>query len=266
VVLLGLGAGGAICAARSEWTLARAATIVPAAASLTGVTALAAFSILTRIELDTFGLTEGQLAVLLFYYAILVVPYFFGGVALSLIFTTQIERIGIFYGIDLIGSAAGCYLFYLTLEPLGAPRAFVLACAAAGVAGLLLFRGLGSSSSAGKWIALGGLFLTLLAMPLAEAIIDARPAPSKSLAQKLDKHKDARLVSTRWTPISRIDVLEAEESTNDFLPIKVPGSIMKMMTADGDANTWMFQHADVRQGVPRPGPGEYTSYTVAFLL
>ena len=167
---------------------------------------------------------------------------------------------------DLIGSAAGCYLFYLTLEPLGAPRAFVLACAAACAAGLLLFRGFDSSSSVGKWTAVGGLVLTLSAMPFAETIIAARPAPSKSLAQKLDKHKDARLVSTRWTPISRIDVLEAGESTNDFLPIRVPGSIMKMMTADGDANTWMFQHGDVRNGVPRPGPAEYTSYTVAFLL
>src|SRR6185503_2532273 len=167
---------------------------------------------------------------------------------------------------DLIESAAGCYLFYLTLEPLGAPRAFVLACAAACVSGLLLLRGFDSSSVVGKWTALGGLVLTLAALPLSDAIIDARPAPSKSLAQKLAKHASARLVSTRWTPISRIDVLESDESTNDFLPFKVPGSIMKMMTADGDANTWMFQHGDVRNGVPRPGPAEYTSYTVAFLL
>ena len=266
VVLLGLGAGGAICAARSEWALARAATLVPASAALTGVTALLAFGALTRIELDTFGLTEGQLAVLLLYYAILVVPYFFAGVALSLIFTTQIERIGLLYGVDLIGSAAGCYLFYLALEPLGAPRAFVLACAAACASGLLLLRGFDSSSLAGKWTAVGGLVLTLAALPFAGAIVDARPAPSKSLAQKLAKHASARLVSTRWTPISRIDVLEADESTNDFLPFRVPGSIMKMMTADGDANTWMFQHADVRQGVKPPGPAEYTSYTVAFLL
>ena len=96
VVLLGLGAGGAICAARSEWVIARAATLVPAAAALTGVTALLAFGVLTRIELDTFGLTKGQLTVLLLYYGILVIPYFFAGVALSLIFTTQIERIGFF--------------------------------------------------------------------------------------------------------------------------------------------------------------------------
>jgi hypothetical protein len=265
VVLLGLGAGGAICAARSEWALTRAAIIVPTAATLTGVTALAAFAVLTRIELDTFGLTEGQLLVLLLYYAILVVPYFFGGVALSLIFTTQIEKISLLYGVDLIGSAAGCYLFYLTLEPLGAPRAFVLACGAACAASLLLAIGFGSRSVV-KWTALGGLLATMASMPFADAIIDARPAPSKSLAQKLGKYRGAHLVSTRWTPISRIDVLEADESTNDFIRIKVPGSVMKMMTADGDANTWMFQHGDVRNGVPHATPNQYTSYTVAFLL
>jgi len=181
VVLLGLGAGGAICAARSEWTVQRASTIVPAAAALTGVTSLAAFGILTRVELDTFGLTEGQLVVLLLYYAVLVVPFFFGGVALSLIFTTRIDKIGLLYGVDLIGSAAGCYLFYLMLEPFGAPRVFVLACAAASTAGLFLVNGF-RSPSVGKWTALGGLLVMLGSMPFAESVVVARLAPSKSLA------------------------------------------------------------------------------------
>ena len=265
VVLLGLGAGGAFCAARSEWLIGRAASIVPIAATLTGASSLVAFAALTRMELDTFGLTEGQIFTLLLYYAILVVPFFFAGVALSLIFTTQIERIGTLYGVDLIGSAAGCYLFYLTLEPLGAPRAFVLACATACAGGVLLAVGFGTTTMVGRWTAVAGVVVTLAAMPLAERIVDPRPAESKSLAKKL-KYKGARLVSTRWTPISRIDVLEADDSTNDFLPIVVPGNIMKMMTADGDANTWTFAHSDARNGTPRPQPAEYTSYTVAFLL
>src|SRR5437867_1942659 len=77
VVLLGLGAGGAVTAARSNWMLAHEAGVVAGSAALTGVTTLAAFAVLTSAELDTFQLTQGQFLSLLLYYAALVVPYCF---------------------------------------------------------------------------------------------------------------------------------------------------------------------------------------------
>ena len=267
MVLLGLGASGAVTAARSDWFLKSPGAVASTSAALAGLTTLAAFAITTRIELDTFELTGGRIVTLLFYYALLVVPYFFAGVSLSLVFATGADRIGTLYGIDLLGSAAGCYLFYLLIEPLGAPRALMVASALAAAAGILLAFGMPGSAAPRPYIAVAAVGLILLGIPFADDIIAAAPAPTKSLAVKLgDMYPGAHIVSTRWTPISRIDVLEADVSTDDFLPEKVPGNIMKMMTADGDANTWAFRHPDVRQPIPPAEPAEYSTYHEAFLV
>jgi SAM-dependent methyltransferase len=267
MVLLGLGASGAVTAAKSDWFLKAPASIASAAAALAGVATIAAFAITTRIELDTFELTGGRILTLLFYYGLLVIPYFFAGVALSLVFTTGVERIGTLYGIDLLGSAAGWYLFYLFIEPLGAPRALMVACVLAASSGILLSFGMSGSGGRKPLVAIASVVLIAASVPFADDIIAAAPAPTKSLAQKLgDLYPGAHIVSTRWTPISRIDVLEADVSTDDFLPQKVPGNIMKMMTADGDANTWAFRHPDVRKPLPPAQPEEYSTYHEAFLV
>jgi SAM-dependent methyltransferase len=267
MVLLGLGASGAVTAAKSEWFLKAPARVASTCAALAGVATLAAFAITTRIELDTFELTGGRILTLLFYYGLLVVPYFFAGVSLSLVFATGVDRIGTLYGIDLLGSAAGCYLFYLLIQPLGAPRALMVACALSAASGILLSYGLGSAGTPKPFVAIASVGLIVLGIPFADDIIAAAPAPTKSLAVKLgDMYPGAHIVSTRWTPISRIDVLEADVSTDDFLPEKLPGNIMKMMTADGDANTWAFRHPDVRKPLPDPDPAQYSTYHEAFLV
>jgi SAM-dependent methyltransferase len=267
MVLLGLGASGAVTATKSEWFLKRHASVASTCAALAGLTTVGAFAITTRIELDTFELTGGQILTLLFYYGLLVIPYFFAGVALSLVFATGVERIGTLYGIDLLGSAAGCYLFYLLIQPLGAPRALLVASALAAASGILLSYGFGDPRAPRPVVAIAAVGLILMSIPFADSIVAATPAPTKSLAVKLgDMYPGAHVVSTRWTPISRIDVLEADVSTDDFLHQKVPGNIMKMMTADGDANTWAFRHPDVRQPLPPADPAEYSTYHEAFLV
>jgi spermidine synthase len=263
VVLLGFGAGGAVTAALSGWVVRHHAGLASGSAAMTGVTTLAGFALLTRTELDTFELTGSQILSLLVYYAVLIVPYFFAGVCLSLIFTAGVQRIGLLYGVDLLGSGVGCYLFYLLIEPLGAPIALSAMCVQASVAGVLLAVGLGTWR--GLAIALAAAIGLAVTVPLANGIVAARPAASKSLARSLHA-QGARIVSTRWTPIARIDVLEADESTNVFLAHPLPGDQMKMMTADGDANTWMLRNPDVRGPLPTIPPSDYSSYTVAFLL
>ena len=119
VVLLGLGAGGAFLAVRSDKILARWDWWLAGSAGAAGVTTVVAFVVLSRLELDTFQLTKGQYSVLAAYYAILVTLCFFAGLALAILFTRGIRQIGRIYFIDLIGSALGAYLFYLLIQPLG---------------------------------------------------------------------------------------------------------------------------------------------------
>ena len=263
VVLLGLGAGGALLAVRTDQILARWDWWLAGSAGAAGVTTLAAFVLLSRLELDTFQLTKSQYVTLAAYYAILVVPYFFAGLALAILFTRGIQQIGRLYFIDLLGSAVGAYLFYLLIQPLGAPKALVLMSAGLALAGLCF--SLGSSSSRLRIASAGLVILLALAIPWSDQLILARAAGSKALANALETKKGARVVFTRWTPISRIDVLEADESTHPFLA-SVPGDQIKMLAADGDAQTYMFRHKDVRQGVARPSPSALSNYHAALLL
>ena len=264
VVLLGLGAGGAFLAIRSERILARWDWWLVGSASAAGVTTVVAFVVLSRLELDTFQLTKSQYASLSAYYAILVVPYFFAGLTLAILFTRGIQQIGRIYFVDLIGSALGCCLFYFLIQPLGAPTALVMMAAGLGLAGLCFSM---ASSSRRLRLVSGGLVVALaLSIPWSDQLIPTKAAGSKSLAFNLETTDGANLVLTQWTPMARIDVLEADESTNPFLRSAQPGDSMKMITVDGDANTWMFQHDDVRRGVPSPAPESLTSYHAAFLL
>lgn len=267
IVLLGLGAGGALLAIQSERILARWDWWLAGSASVAGLSTVASFMFLSRLEFDSFELTTKKYAVLGVYYGVLVVPYLCAGLALGIIFTRGIRRIGSIYFIDLAGSAVGAYLFYLLIGPLGAPKALVVMSAMLALSGLCFTLGSFKDPSSWRLVALSGAAVVILALaiPWSDSLIPARPAPSKSLAVTLRTKEGANIVFTRWTPIARIDVLEAKESTHDFLKNALPGDWMKMITVDGDANTWMFQHPDVRKEVPSL-PQNLTSYHAAFLL
>ena len=57
----------------------------------------------------------------------------------------------------------------------------------------------------------------LAAVPWADDLVPARPAGTKTLAETMEL-EGARIVETRWTPIARIDVVEADDSVHPFLP------------------------------------------------
>jgi hypothetical protein len=250
MVLLGLGAGGVWLSLRAERILARAELWLTLSTGLAGVTTVAAFAVLARLHLDTFQLSGSQVATLALHYAVLLVPYLLVGLALGILFTRGIARIGRLYFVDLLGSASGAVVFHLLIQPVGAPRALVLASAGVSLAGLLFAL----DTPSRRLRLLGGLLFTLTAaaIPWSDPLIPTRPAATKALAL-MSRQRGARIVYSRWTPISRIDVLESEEMSNPFAPGHWPGSLVKAVTIDGDATTWMWQHSDVRSvAPPRP--------------
>jgi hypothetical protein len=262
MALLGLGAGGALLAARAEKILLRWESWIAASVAAAGVATVAAFALTSRVGLDTFDLSGWDYVALALYYAVLAVPFLFAGLALAIVFTVWVDRIGRVYFVDLAGSALGCYLFYFLIEPLGAPRALVLMAALLAVAGVLF--SLGSGSQTLRRVTVGIAVLLAAAVPLADDLVPASPAGTKALAEMMTLD-GARIVGTRWTPIARIDVLEADESAHLFLP-DWPGDSMKVVTVDGDAQTYIFRRPDVREGVSRPELFELTNYELAMLL
>jgi hypothetical protein len=111
-----------------------------------------------------FSYSGGTFSVQLFrlvVYNIAIVPFFIGGLAISVILRSHASQISRLYGSDLAGAALGCVFSPFLLASIGAPRAILYASLPAlAVAG----------SAAWKR---GGAARALLALPLALIAIDA---------------------------------------------------------------------------------------------
>lgn len=258
MALLGLGAGGVWLSVRRERIMMAADAWLVSSVTLAGVATVLAFALLARVELDTFRLSTRELTRLALAYAVLAVPYLFAGLALGIVFTRGVARIGRLYAVDLLGSAAGAWVFFIVLEPLGAPRALVALSALLCLAGLLF--AVAARSRRLAIVAGVALAALVLAVPAADRLIPAHAAGSKGLSGML-RTQGGRVVYSRWTPIARIDVVESEQSTNPFARPQLPGSAMKAITIDGDATTWMSRSRD-----PGGEPERPTNYHAAFLL
>jgi len=262
IALLGFGAAGAILAwSRKGYDPRR---IMIWSALLFAFTNLLSFAILSRMELDTFEIGPAKLFKLGFFYAMMLLPYFFAGVALAVLFNHAVSRVTSLYFVNMVGSGIGCYLFMVAIEPLGGPAALVLVSVLGAAAALLW-----SIRAAPKLMPMAGagLLLALAAMPIAPFVFPFEAAPSKALARHL-KIPGATVEFTRWTPLSRIDVIYAPMAQHPFLKKLIPGDQMRVITIDGDANTWMFRWPPMGD----PFYEEYfyqltnSSYAVAFHL
>lgn len=268
IALLGLGAGGAIVASRSKNILPNWLTWTSVSLVLGSVATVVALAILSRLELDTFQLTPSRLAILITHYLLLSITYICAGIAVALIFTKRIADIGRIYFIDLLGAGTGAILTYFIIEPIGAPRALVLMSSIMALAGTLFTYYAGR-----KWLFVtSGAITCILALSImyTDHILDIQAAGTKALADALRTKKGADIVSTKWTPLARIDVFQADELTHPFmensLATDVPGEIVKMITADGDAQTYMFRRPDVRSDLPAPNRKTLNNYEFSFLL
>lgn len=111
-----------------------------------------------------FSYSGGAISVQLFrlvVYNIAIIPFFLGGLAISVILRFHAGQISRLYGSDLAGAALGCVFSPLLLTSLGAPRAILYAAVPA----------LAIASSA-IW-ARGGAKRAFLALPLALLVFDA---------------------------------------------------------------------------------------------
>ena len=110
---------------------------LPLVATLFSLAILVCFVAQLGIPFQPNKSLAGGMNVLLIY-AILAVPFFLGGMCISLALTHLSQQIGRLYFADLSGAALGCLLALPALATLGAPGA-VIAIALLAAAGALLF-------------------------------------------------------------------------------------------------------------------------------
>ncbi|MFO0984951.1 MAG: hypothetical protein U1E76_25015 [Planctomycetota bacterium] len=142
------------------------------------------------------------------YYIYLLIPYFFAGLCIAMALKAEAEQAPRMYGANLVGSAAGCFLFIVLLKPLGGAGSLFLVAATSALAAAC-FAWQGGARKLALVSSAAALALLVACLPLgsgasaslADRCLVIEPAPSKAMMQQ-------GLASelTVWDPLCRLDV------------------------------------------------------------
>jgi len=103
------------------------------------ISVVVAFVVFLQIPAGYWDVSFGNIVTLSLAYVTLAIPFFFGGLCISLALMSFAQKVSLVYFADLIGAALGCLLALLFLDLLGGPGA-VFAVAVAGALASLAFR------------------------------------------------------------------------------------------------------------------------------
>lgn len=239
IALLGYGISGTWLAFGRHTRLARWLTM-PTAACLFVVSTLFATLVSPQLGpgLSEIAVAPPRVALLLFTYAFAVLPYFFSGWMLGVVFRDHAERMHTLYLVDLVGAGLGCMAFLLLIQPLGGVALLALATAIGAVPVLVLEalkrRGLPA------FIVTAVLLIGTFALDnRLNTIIVPEPGKAYTASFDLSGGDDRRFHFSEWNAISRIDVVSQERNPT-----------YKRIFIDGDAWTY-FDEARVW---PPPSP------------
>jgi hypothetical protein len=197
IALFGVSASGVFAYVARRRLESRSTDSLLAAQSLRyAVCTVVALFFLVRLRV---GLTysPANLALMLTIYALASLPFFSGGLVVTLAISRLSSQVNAVYASDLIGAAAGCLLLIPLLDSLGAPGV-VLTAAALAIGAAVLFA---SSASRARTAAIGAvLFIVPLAGQLSGlAVFDIVDTKG---------HKGDRVLFSKWNSFSRIGVYE----------------------------------------------------------
>ncbi len=222
-------------------------------AVLFALTAVLAVALVTRIPFDPTHIAQepGQVVALAVYYLTLVVPFTFAGLAIVSLLNGYPGDVNRLYASDLTGAGAGCLIVVGLMAHVGAEGVLLLVGAIASVSAWLLRcrTQTGRTQLALPWLAVAVLFGA--ATPWATHLLPIRPGTGKGLTYWLNPANFplARLASTQWNALSRVDVVEGagavEWTANPRSPASSPPQTQ--IVIDGDAATPIIQsNGDLR--------------------
>ena len=168
-----------------------------------------------------------NLALMLTIYTLAALPFFTGGLVVSLAISRLSSRINAVYAADLLGAAAGCLVLLPLLDRVGAPGV-VVGAAALAVAAAVLFV---PPARRARVIAIG---VAILVVPLAgqwSGIARFDIADTKG-------HEADRVLFSKWNSFSRIGVYERAHGDWSLSPAYTgPLPETRFMDIDSSAST-----------------------------
>ncbi len=208
MALLGFGAAGTVLVLWRPWFARTCAVVLPLLALATAVAMAASVRLAAAFgDFDAFLLffEPGQFALLAAAYLVYALPFFFAGLAITLVFDREVGRIGALYFANMAGSGLGALgvVGALWLLP-AAPLAGVLAL-------LPLLAAWLTRPPSAPWRAVLGAAAAGVVVVLAAILwpVAPQPSPYKPLHAAL-LLPEARVVHRSHGPHGQLDVVRAQ--------------------------------------------------------
>ncbi len=178
-----------------------------------------------------FDFTLRQLWRIVLLYGIPAVPFFLGGLCLSLAMTHFADNISRLYGCDLAGAACGCLLVIPLLNVLGGPQAMLAIAALAAVACWFLVP-----AGSPKVFYLLPLFPVIL---LSTSLVLEPSHPWLKL-RYVKGRDEGEALFTKWNSSSRITVVQVNRDRKNTWIIMDGDAGTLLPDFEGDLGAWRF--------------------------
>ncbi len=227
IALFGLSASGVFAFVRRNALQRRATPRLLASRSLVfAATTVVALFVLVRLRVGLNYSPENLLLMLLIY-ALAAVPFFTGGLVVTLAIARNADRVNAVYAADLLGAACGCLLLLPLLDRLGAPGV-VLAASLLGVAAACLFSPREAISRVGV---MGAVVILAPTLGQWSGLASFDVTDTKG-------HAGDRVLFSKWNSFSRIGVYEREHGDWSLsAAYKGPRPQTRYMDIDSAAST-----------------------------
>ena len=208
VALLGFGTAGTVIALFRELLLRKGKVVIPLSMFLSGITMSFALFLSQRgpARFDTYLVFVEQThrLALLLSCGIFLVPFFFGALALGLVFVRDVSRIGSLYAANLAGSGLGGLFAVAMLWLLSPQQAIQLTALVAILSGVIMTP---SSRIAMRVLAgaAGGVVCVALFFSADPLVLSEYKSLSRSLTLP-----DAKVIAQRDSPEGRIQVVASQ--------------------------------------------------------
>jgi spermidine synthase len=231
IALLGISASGVFAYVwRRRLASQPTGHLLTSTALLYALCTLVSLFFLVRLRVG-LSYSPDNLRLMLTIYGLAALPFFTGGLVVTLAVSRLTDRINSVYAADLLGAAAGCLLLIPLLDRLGAPGV-VLAAAAMAVLAAVMF-----ATGPRQWQALGA-GTAMLAIALAgqlSGVAGFDVVDTKG-------HKGDRVLFSKWNSFSRVGVYEREHGDWSLSPAySGPRPGTRFMDIDSAASTPILQ-------------------------
>src|SRR5437762_9503454 len=227
IALFGVSASGVFAyLARRRLDRFDTDTMLAAESIVSAVATIVALFWLVRLRVG-LNYSPHNLALMLTIYALAALPFFAGGLVVTLAISRFSSHVNAIYAADLIGAAGGCLILIPLLDRLGAPGV-VLAAAVLSVAAGLLFAG---DRARGR-IAVAGAFVLALSI--------AGQLSGRAGFDIVDTkgHRGDTVLFSKWNAFSRIGVYARAHGDWSLSPAyKGPLPETRYMDIDSAAST-----------------------------